>query len=214
MKKLVFAIIAAVFVNVQPGQAAPAVGQIRQQAIQDIQESWDCSDSTRSKTAKFTFYINAYDEAVSVSVTESSNDDQYDAECAEAVISHKPLRELLPNVHYANGLRPAEVVFSSAPKYAGEDIKKYRQKRVLSKNTVIVHVIPLSVLQLFPGLFKPEELLTESNLREIPATRFDIGIPETGFLKELTRMYAGLGKLYEKKNLTRIDVFNALNVRK
>jgi hypothetical protein len=197
---------------VHPLWAQHMTAQVKEQAVQSMKQVWDCSDQSNSKAATFHFYINGYQEAVCPLLKDSSGNKQFDAECAEAVISHRPLREQLSNVSYTKGLRETEIVFGFSSKFSGEDIRKFSQShKTMSENKVIVHVVPLSVMQLFPGLFKQEELLTESNLREIDATEIDVkAVRSTGYLLELTKMYAGLGKLYDKKNLRKEDVLNAL----
>jgi TonB C terminal len=110
-----------------------------------------------------------------------SGNDQYDAECLEAVCGVSPVRPApkkqsawleFEYVKFVKGpLAGSQFV---QPGYDGTDIKRYlaHHPHPTSKDPsdafVLVHRIPLNVLERYPGMFTKEELLNPENLFEIP----------------------------------------------
>jgi len=162
---------------------------------------WSCSGSNSKTCAEVAFSVTKAGQINNVKLARSSGDKQFDAECIEAICSGAASTT-------TSKLHPASVVFGGAegctPMYDGSDVKEYLRSHPQPQNKdqafVVVHRIPLSVLQRFPKYFHVPELLNPENLIEIIVGSKDSASPA------LISLYSGWGELFSKPNVSKDDI--------
>ena len=188
-----------------------------------IASSWSSSRPCRSPITVY-FCIGDDGKIYEPRIDRSSGDDQYDAECLEAVCGLSPVAPEREN--YTAHLQQENVTFGSSvspfcpkPKYDGGEVKVYLSKHsqpairetwTFPTGFVIVHKIPLYVLNRYPGFFTEEELRNSSNLIEIPFMKEDwnanhLTVP---YVSPVGSLYAYWGQLFKRKNVNKEDILN------
>jgi hypothetical protein len=143
-----------------------------------LKSNWSCSQLLSGKLCEIKIAVADDGKIYDPEILHSSSNDQFDAECLEAICSVAPLEE-----EWQHGFLDGYVVkflpektakqlpvkyLEIGPKYQGIDVIEYSKQTPQSLNphekTVFVHKIPLSVLVRYPGLFKESELLCKNNL--------------------------------------------------
>lgn len=141
-----------------------------------------------------------------------SGDDQFDAECLEAVCGLSPLNvqrnQTAKFVHIVRQFgEQGEPSFGRG--LEASDIKGYLQNN-FQPRIVVVHRIPLSVLRRYPDFFKESELVNQNNLLEIkaetdpPADRWI----NRSYVSSITNLYSYWNILFAQKNVTRQAILN------
>lgn len=140
-----------------------------------INEVWDCSDPNADNLTEVSFAIADDGKIYDSTITRWSKNEQFNAECLEAVCSLSPVT---PSNSHNGFLEHRTIRFCKnaqepriEPRYDASDVKEYLRNHPEPQNTlekfVVVHKIPLDVLRRYPGLFTREELFSSENLIEI-----------------------------------------------
>jgi hypothetical protein len=153
-------------------------------------------------------------------ITHYSSDDQFDAECLEAICSLSPLSQNPGNE--TGFLEHHKIRFGDGsclkPSFDGaEGIKGYATENpsTLHHRYILVHRIPLIVLTRYPGLFTKDELLATSNLIRFPVGEGFQGKPTSGqwetapgYIIQVSNIYSLWAQLFHKDKLTRQEIEN------
>jgi len=150
-----------------------------------------------------------------------SADDQYDAECLEAICSLSPIRT---TENYVNSTARLEhfseqfgVKEGLQPSYDGADVNQYLKTHLQPETKhdafVVVHRIPLSVLTRYPGMFTKEELQSQDNLMEIQVGFGDNQADRQGirdcaphYVVAIANLYAFWDQLFKNPDVTKEEI--------
>lgn len=160
-------------------------------------------------------------------IAHSSSDDQYDAECLEAVCAAFPISSTeceagttkLKHFFESFGMQCHQAMY--LPAYDGREIRTYLDHHQQPQSTedafVVVHKIPVCVLDRYPGLFSKNELLSESNLIRIrighadPAAKREVG-SSTLYATRIPLYYSYFWHLFkENASVTRDALYQCAN---
>ena len=185
-----------------------------------ISSTWS-SSSPGASWIQISFCVSDEGKIYDPTIDKHSGNDQYDAECLESICSLSPLMPDIDN-HFSVLLNHCIFTFGSKvalfnpkPRYDGKEVVLYlsnHQRPAANQNFeetfVLVHKIPLSVLNRYPGMFTEAELRDSSNL--IPITfrqedwnKYQIIAP---YVLPIGNLYAYWGQLFKKEKVTREDI--------
>ncbi len=147
-----------------------------------------------------------------------SADDQYDAECLEAICGLSPVCKMQNDINCTAGIEHFSQEFGVKgglqPSYDGSDVNEYLRAHPEPADKhdafVVVHRIPLSVMDRYPGMFTKEELRGQSNLMEIPvgfgdnrADKQGIRLSVPHYVTGIANLYAFWDQLFKTSNVTK-----------
>jgi hypothetical protein len=150
-----------------------------------------------------------------------SGDDQYDAECLEAICGLSPIAKADTDINTTARIEHFFEEFpvkeGLQPSYDGSDVNEYLrthpQPAAKHDAFVVVHRIPLSVLDRYPGMFTKEELQSQSNLMEIPVGYGDnrpdkqgIRVVVPHYVIGIANLYAFWGQLFKNPHVTKDEI--------
>lgn len=193
-----------------------------------ISSYWDSSRDTKSWVT-IEFVMADDGKLYEPRISHYSGDDQYDAECLEAICASLPLaleecesgsimlKHFIENFGKESPL--TKYMYTAA--YNGHDIKRFLannpQPTDPQERFVVTHKIPLSVLDRYPGLFSREELFSAENLMKM-----SVGNPDppdenghrgsTMYMSRIPVYYSFFEHLFkENKNVTRESLWQCAN---
>jgi hypothetical protein len=152
-------------------------------------------------------------------ITYSTGDDQYDAECLEAVCAQSPVPVREQN--WTATMRHPVVAFGSSlsmfipkPRFSGAEINLYLSAKPAPKGSdvvsfVLIHKIPVSILNRYPGLFEESEILNPANLMEVPFRPEDWNLNHliVPYVQPISCFYACWSQFFRNEKVTRDEVF-------
>lgn len=137
-----------------------------------LKELLHCSNPPKDDYTEITFTVGEDGCMYEPKITHYSGSDQFDAECFEAVCGlhnlPSPHNIQLDLEHITERFGPAHPDYIQS-KSTGGEVEEFLKHHSLKTGEVVVHKVPLWVLSVYPGLFKPEELMNPKNLMIIPA---------------------------------------------
>lgn len=207
---------------------APVAPSSSEEVNKVLGSTWSSSRPLLGSPTEITFVIADDGKIYEPRITRFSQDDQYVAECLEAVCGLSP-------VHSKPSFGPYLEHFTEVfgykrndfggrfdsflkPAFDGSDVKEYLNTHPQPKNAdeafVLIHKIPLSVLIRYPGLFTKDELLSQSNLMEIkirkwPGEEADQNGQRRSapsYVDAIAYRYAYWGDFFRNPNLTRLSI--------
>jgi hypothetical protein len=233
---LSLAILVATICLIQPSRAEAQY--IESAASKEVKKglasSWSCSRPCTGCYTEITFAIGDDGKIYEPNIIRFSQDDQYVAECLEAVcgltpIHPKPFSFTLHCEHPIKKFRwPSggrgwdDDNDCPTPAYDGSDVKEYLtthpQPTDPDEAFIVIHKIPLSVLTRYPGFFTKEELLNPKNLLEIKAgLRKNNRTEQDGhrfvqpsYAEAIGNLYASWGELFKDPNVTRQNILDGV----
>lgn len=138
-----------------------------------ISANYSCSVPLRDDFTELSFAVGDDGVIYDPEILHSSNNDQHDAECLEALCGLSPLNVKPGKVgmtldHMSFRFGKDQLNSYVSPTYLGPDVREYWQTHQKPSNpteaVVLVHKIPLFILVRYPSLFSKDELLSASNL--------------------------------------------------
>lgn len=141
----------------------------RQAADNELKKTFRCSKTLDKGYMDVRFSVGEDGRVYDPEITHYSGNDQYNAECFEAICglqylpAYKSSRMHLD--HISKRFGEYGLVGANAP-----EIAEFIKTHPLKTGAVVVHKIPLSFLSRYPGLFTLEELTSPSNLMVIEQT--------------------------------------------
>lgn len=188
---------------------------------ESIKSSWSSSKKMPDKYTEITFGIADDGKIYDPVVRTFTNDDQYDAECVEAVCSMSPIAPP-PKIHtgfldrytFRFGVRS-----DLKPAYDGKDVNHYLVENPQPKEIsyplgkepfVVVHKIPLTVLTRYPGLFTKQELTSQNNLIRVvfqPLSEKNSDIQPI-YVDRIAGLYAGWNEIFKQNVVTKAKILN------
>lgn len=156
----------------RPSFPSPSEVAVKKQ----LRKTFRCSQQLdQQRFARITFGVAEDGKIYEPKFTHFSGNDQFDAECLEAVCGLYNLPALYYGyfklAHVEEEFGPGDGA-SIKPGNNAPEIATFLKTHSVSKGDVVVHKIPLFVLSQYPGLFKFEELASPDNLmivKYIPA---------------------------------------------
>lgn len=180
---------------------------------QGILSTWSSSRPCPEGEIAYVQFLVADDGKVyEPQLSHSSGDDQYDAECLESVCMLTPLPPNLDNhltriEHCAIEFGGLTSQFRPKPRFDGKDITRYLlnhpQPTEPRKKFVLIHRIPLAVLNRYPGAFSEAELLNADNLIEI-----QVGLRPSTFDQTIGNIGAHWGVLFKKEKVSSTEILD------
>jgi hypothetical protein len=136
-------------------------------AENQLKKTFRCSQLPDKTFTEIRYIVGEDGRIYEPEITCFSGDDQFDAECLEAVCNLHGLpasgigRFSLSHIRqrFGKGDPESYIQGSKAP-----EVAEFLKAHPVSKGDVVVHKIPLSVLSYYPNLFKFEELTSPDNL--------------------------------------------------
>lgn len=186
---------------------------------QGISQAWSSSRSCpKGRIVSITCAIPDDGKIYEAEFSNSSGDDQFDAECFEAVCSQTALhptqggwniRIRRPTFDFGK----KDSWFVPVPKFDGRDVKqclRWKQSQYPGLSFVLIHRIPLSVLSRYPGLFAEDELVNPENLIEIPfrPEDWDLNHIPVPYAQAIDCFYAHWSQLFKREKVTREEVLD------
>ncbi len=188
---------------------------------ENIKSSWSSSRKVAGKYTDVSFGIADDGKIYEPVVRVFSCDDQYDAECVEAICSMSPI---VPPPNYHSAFLDHYVFkFGSEsdlkPRYDGSDVSSYLVANPQPKEIsyalgnvpfVVVHKIPLTVLTRYPGVFTEKELISPNNLIKIAFKPLDHKDNEFQpmYVRRIADLYAGWNEIFKQSNVTKSKILD------
>lgn len=179
-----------------------------------LAQSWSSSKNASSK-ASVQFAVGDDGKIYEPEIIHSSGDDQFDAECLEAVCSMSPLNPrqniTAQMTHFIKNFGPKGDSDLQKSHYVGTDVQQYLRTHQQSSDSaipfVLVHKIPLSVLWRYPKYFTQAELINPGNLLELKV-RDDPNhrTSPAQFLSTEANLYAYWDCLFKQPKVTKTDI--------
>ena len=177
-----------------------------EELYKEIQANWHSSRRT-SCTNTISVTIDDTGKIHDPIVEMYSGDDQFDAECVEAICSSSPIQRTAKNKDI-KGLLIQFGEHGSRKFHKGltaPDIDAFLNTNTKDERFVLVHKIPLSVLSRYPGYFKESELINQNNLLQIevgpepPKDRWT----NRKYIISIAKLYLGWDQLFRKKPVSK-----------
>jgi len=137
-----------------------------------LREHFHCSNLPKDEFTEISFTVGEDGIMYEPQITHYSGNDQFDAECFETVCglhnlpSPHNIQLDLEHIHERFGNAHPDYI---QQKSSAREVTEFLKNHSLKTGEVVIHKIPLWVLSVYPGLFKPEELMNPKNLMVIPA---------------------------------------------
>lgn len=192
-----------------------------------ISKYWD--SSREAKTWLTIEFIVADDgKLYEPLISHYSGDDQYDAECIEAVCASFPVSSIecgagsvsLKHFFESFGKECHQSMYK--PSYDGADIRDYLRSHPQptdpQERFVVTHKVPLSVMDRYPGLFSKDELLSKENLVQMRVGNPDLPDKDgqrgrTMYASRIPVYYSYFEHLFkENSNVTRDAILQCASV--
>ncbi|MBS1999656.1 MAG: hypothetical protein JSS86_25210 [Cyanobacteria bacterium SZAS LIN-2] len=150
----------------------PSIPSPAKQALeQGMKENWHSSQAIDKGYVSIECDVADDGKIYNPVITRFSGNDQYDAECFEALCGLSPLRNGPNEINLSSdhvmetfGITIPE---SITPKLSAADIKAYLEGHPAQSTKVVVHKIPLFMLSRYPTMLKAEDISNPKNLIEI-----------------------------------------------
>lgn len=184
-----------------------------------IKSSWSSSKKIAGKHTDISFGIADDGKIYEPVVKTFSGDDQYDAECLEAICSMSPV--VPPPQAHSGFLHHFSFNFGSGsdlePKFDGKEVNSYLVANPEPKEVsyplgqvpfVLVHKIPLTVLTRYPGMFTEAELTNQNNLVKVnfmPVAEKSVDI-QPSYVGRIAALYAGWNEIFKQGNVTKSKI--------
>lgn len=181
---------------------------------ENVSAAW--SSSCKSKTPVLIACSIADDGKIyEPSIMTPSGNDQFDAECLEALCSLSPVTQNrgnsttnLQHCEFSFGAAAGDTLFRPTATYDGTDVRDYLRTHPQpsdGKAFVVVHRIPLSVLSRYPKLFTKEELSRSSNLIEITYWKNEA---KPQYVQAIGNLYAYWNPVFGKANQSKEEIID------
>jgi hypothetical protein len=184
-----------------------------------IRLDWSCSSPISDKHTEIRFFTADDGKIYNPEIGHYSGDDQHDAECLEAVCGMSPVlsQSYNPIAKLQNWIIPFGEKYGLIPKYDGKDVIDYRasqpQPAEPDERFIVVHKIPLDVLNRYPQFFSKDDLLSTKNLIEIriehpaePPDKDGQKPIQPAYVQRVGNLYAAWGELFKKQGVTKKDI--------
>ncbi len=218
---------ASVYIDVLPSKAGTPgrpLSETAKAVHEGIKSSWSSSKKIADKYTQISFGIADDGKIYNPIVTVFSDDDQYDAECLEAICSMSPI---VPPPRFHGGFLDGYtfdfgIRSDLKPKYDGKDVKRYLVANPQPKEIsyaldkvpfVLVHKIPLTVLTRYPGMFTEDELITPNNLIKFsaaPVSGKNVDIQPVQ-LRNIADLYGGWNEVFKQHDVTKSKILDWSN---
>lgn len=181
-KRFPLILLSSLLISTAAYGRASAPSDSQKWTLARLNKVWCSSDRNEDpeKFTEITFGVADDGKIYNPEILRYTGDCQFDAECLEAVSCISPV--LAPNK--GDAFLDKRIVFfrtkeskerrwlDVSKSYDGADIREYLkthpQPDNIFKAFVVVHRIPLDVLNRYPGMFTKDELMNVHNLVEIP----------------------------------------------
>jgi hypothetical protein len=196
--------------------------QMHAAIVKGLASSWSSSRVCRGSYPLVKFMVADDGKIYDPELVCYSADNQYDAECLEAICSLSPFA---PIEDFESRIEHFTQEFGASeglqPTYDGSDINVYLRTHLQPKDPfdafVVVHKIPLTVLERYPGMFTKGELQSQNNLIEIPVGYGDNKANNQGrkiaphYVSVIANLYAFWGQLFRNQNVTKEEIMQWAN---
>lgn len=218
---LSFVIFTSIGTSLSLASTARHLSETGKAVNEKIKSSWSNSKKITDKYTEITFGIGDDGKIYDPVVTTFTGDDQFDAECVEAICSMSPIvpplkirTGFLEHHTFRFGLRS-----DLKPAYDGRDVNNYRlahpQPKVVSyalgdEPFVVVHRIPLTVLTRYPGLFTERELVASNNLIKVisPPIEEKSADYQPMYVRRIADLYAGWNEIFKQNVVTKAKILD------